>query len=138
MTQAATHDQVNHAWSLSNECAVLTVRCPPFYLDPNLLFMYFHDNDLCSHIPVEILLCRHHTSTGPSFINPCNFTCNYAVYWSQLATNSQCSLRQFHETNLAFEPLKQLNSLFLSSCRLCCSHNKWQAMTNIKDIQCKH
>ena len=32
-------------------------------------------------------------NAGPSFITPCNFTRNYAVYWSQLTTNSQCSLR---------------------------------------------
>ena len=31
--------------------------------------------------------------TGPSCIKPCNFTRNYAVYWSQLTTNSQRSLR---------------------------------------------
>ena len=30
---------------------------------------------------------------GPSFMKPCNFTRNYAVYWSHLTANSQCSLR---------------------------------------------
>ena len=34
------------------------------------------------------------TSAGPSFMKPCNFTRNYAVYWSQLTANSQCSLQQ--------------------------------------------
>ena len=47
-----------------------------------------HNSETVSESFEELVL-----RPGPSFIKPCNFTCNYAVYWSQLTADSQCSLR---------------------------------------------
>ena len=115
-------------------------------------------DDNCSLLHVLNILKQY--SAGPSFIKPCNFSRNYAVYWSQLTANrivnSACG--RVHETNLVFAQLKRiridldlvrlrwgipifvlcLNNLFRSSCGLCRSYRTWDAMMNVKDIQCIH
>ena len=73
----------HHRWYIDT-CKILDFPVTGFMMTENMQLFCIVSRKVTYHISVP----------GPSFIKPCNFTCNYAVYWSQLTTNTgcQCSL----------------------------------------------
>ena len=73
------------------------VNLHPGFAEIHRSFFHYTFYQLCAQRNIAMYV---HSSVktkpkppGPSFMKPCNLTSSYAVNWSQLTANRQCSLR---------------------------------------------
>ena len=76
-------------WLLFNKYLYICLQVPVILALIGIWYINFYSCESHALLPYDQVGGSLSISRGPSFIKPCNLT----VYWSQLTTNSQRSLR---------------------------------------------